>query len=60
MSKEKLYLAHLKQKYNQENSHYIFDESQTGPQEEPCLLAYKMDVNKFNKYLKKKKEKRGK
>lgn len=35
----------------------IFDEVQTGPQEEVTFQEFKLDLNKFNEYKKKKKSK---
>ena len=50
--KNKLYLDDFKKKLNDDyNNRVIFEESQTGPQEEPCLIAYDVDVNKFKKYM---------
>ena len=55
--KEQLYLTNLKNKLNKDHDkNYIFDESQTGPQEEPTLIQYEIDINQFNKYLKEKKK----
>lgn len=52
MMKHKLYLNDLKNQYNDdENSKMYFDESQTGPQEEPSLLSFDLDVSKFKDYL---------
>ncbi len=50
--KDKLYLEDLKKKYNDDNNpHVIFVESQTGPQEEPSLIAYDVDISKFKEYM---------
>ena len=52
--KNELYLDKLKRRLNSdENKNIIFEESQTGPQEEPVLNAYDVDVEKFKKYCKK-------
>lgn len=52
--KNELYLDKLKRRLNSdENKNIIFEESQTGPQEEPVLIAYDIDVEKFKKYCKK-------
>ncbi len=59
--KDKLYLDDLKRKYNHDdNQNVIFEESQTGPQEEPCLLAYDVDIKRFKKYIHFLSSKRGK
>ena len=50
--KNKLYLENLKNKLNDDfNERFIFEESQTGPQEEPILLQYDVDISKFREYL---------
>ena len=55
--KENLYLQRMKEKLNKDSSNkYIFDESQTGPQEEPTLIQYELDVERFQKYLEQKKK----
>ena len=55
--KEQLYLNNLKNKLNKDqDSNFIYDESQTGPQEEPTLIQYEVDINQFKKYLKEKKK----
>ena len=36
----------------------IYDETQTGPQEEPFLFEYSLDLNMWSKYLKDKDKKR--
>ena len=55
--KENLYLQKMKEKLNKDLSNkYIFDESQTGPQEEPTLVQYEIDVEKFQKYIEQKKK----
>ena len=55
--KEELYLNKMKNKLNHDSSDkYIFDESQTGPQEEPILVEYEVDVEKFKRYLEKNKK----
>lgn len=51
--KNELYLDKLKRKLNTDlNENVIFEESQTGPQEEPILVAYDVDINKFKEYMK--------
>ena len=37
----------------------IYEETQTGPQEEPFLFEYSLDLNMWSKYLKEKDKKRG-
>lgn len=55
--KENLYLQRMKDRLNKDSSNeYIFDESQTGPQEEPTLIQYELDVERFQKYLEQKKK----
>lgn len=55
--KENLYLQRMKERLNKDSSNkYIFDESQTGPQEEPTLIQYELDVERFQKYLEQKKK----
>ena len=55
--KENLYLQRMKERLNKDSSNkYIFDESQTGPQEEPTLIKYELDVERFQKYLEQKKK----
>lgn len=54
--KEDLYLNKIKNRLNKDESNeFIFDESQTGPQEEPILVQYDVDINKFQEYMKKRK-----
>ena len=36
----------------------IYEETQTGPQEEPFLFEYSLDLNMWSKYLKEKDKKR--
>lgn len=36
----------------------IYEETQTGPQEEPFLFEYSLDLNMWSKYLKDKDKKR--
>lgn len=55
--KENLYLQRMKERLNKDSSNkYIFDESQTGPQEEPTLIQYQLDVERFQKYIEQKKK----
>ncbi len=50
--KHRLYLNDQKNKYNNDtNPKVVFEESQTGPQEEPSLVAFDVDVSKCQKYL---------
>ena len=52
--KNELYLDKLKRRLNTDkNENVIFEESQTGPQEEPVLIAYDIDIEKFKEYEKK-------
>lgn len=51
--KNELYLDKLKRRLNTDkNENVIFEESQTGPQEEPILIAYDIDIEKFKEYEK--------
>lgn len=53
------FISILKRKLNDDNNpNIIFEESQTGPQEEPILIAYDIDINKFKKYYKKVKKRK--
>ena len=53
--KNELYLDRLKRRLNSDkNQNIIFEESQTGPQEEPVLIPFEIDLEKFNEYIKKK------
>lgn len=53
--KDELYLKTAKIKLNKDhNQNVIFDEYQNGPQEEPILLAFDVDIEKFKKYENKK------
>ena len=48
------FISILKRKLNDDNNpNIIFEEAQTGPLEEPILIAYNIDINKFKKYYKK-------
>ena len=54
--KDELYLNKAKLKLNKDyNQNVIFDEYQNGPQEEPILLAFDVDIEKFKWYENKKK-----
>ena len=50
--KDKLYLENFKDVLNDDdNLNVVFEESQTGPQEEPILLAFDVNIDKFRKYM---------
>lgn len=50
--KDKLYLENLKDILNDDdNVTVVFEESQTGPQEEPVLLAFDVNINRFKQYM---------
>lgn len=49
--KEELYLKKTKQKFNSDlNQNVYFDEYINGPMEEPVLIAFDVDINKFKEY----------
>ena len=56
-----LYLKRAKHLLNSDlNQNDIFEEYINGPMEEPVLIAFDVDINKFIKYEKLLKEKRNK
>lgn len=44
-------------KHDPQEDDMIFIESQTGPQEQPCLMEHKLDLHKFRKYQNKRRQK---
>ena len=55
--KDELYLKKAKLKLNKDfNQNVIFDEYQNGPMEEPNLIAFDVDIERFKKYQMKIKE----
>lgn len=61
LMKEELYLKRAKHLLNSDlNQNVIFEEYINGPMEEPVLIAFDVDINKFIKYEKLLKEKRNK
>jgi hypothetical protein len=55
--KDELYLKKAKLKLNKDlNQNVIFDEYQNGPMEEPNLIEFDVNIEKFKKYQMKIKE----
>ena len=53
--KEELYLKKMKLKYNSDlNQNVFFEEYINGPMEEPILLLFEVDIDKFKWYESKK------
>lgn len=49
---ERLYLENIKEMLNDDNNEtVIFDESQSGPQEEPVLLPFDVNIKRFKIYM---------
>ena len=56
-----MYLKKAKYRYNSDfNQNVFFEEYINGPMEEPVLIAFDVDINKFINYEKLLKEKRNK
>ena len=56
---DNLYLQNEKEKYNNDkNKTIVFDEMQSGPMEEPVLIAYDIYIKKFKEYQNNIKKKR--